>query len=96
MFLMHADFPELVDGEYFKNSIPFSYNFLTSGFWNGAIVFDEDTAVGAMFMISAILWALAAPIAIFIFLKVVALVLFIYRAIINTPVGSQVLSVIRC
>lgn len=40
------------------------------GFWNGAVVFDEDTAVGAMFMICAILWALAVPVALFAFFKV--------------------------
>ena len=33
-------------------------------------MFDKGNAVGAMFMISAILWALAGPIAIFLFLKV--------------------------
>ena len=48
---------------------------LLSGFWNGAILFDESTAVGAMFMITAILWAVAAPIAVFVFLRVIRLVL---------------------
>ena len=42
----------------------------SSGFWNGAIVFDENTAVGAMFMISAIAWGLAIPVAMFLFFKV--------------------------
>ena len=47
------------------------YCLLLSGFWNGAIIFDESTAVGAMFMITAILWALAAPIAVIVFLRVI-------------------------
>ena len=84
MFLMHAAFLELVDGEFFfilVFCIQLSL-FLLSGFWNGAIIFDKNTAVGAMFMISAILWVLGAPVAIFVFLKVVSLVLTLHRIII--------------
>ncbi|XP_065910489.1 secretory carrier-associated membrane protein 1-like [Dysidea avara] len=40
------------------------------GFWNGAVVFDEGAAVGAMFIICAILWALAIPFSVFLFLRV--------------------------
>ena len=44
---------------------------LFSGFWNGAVVFDEGAAVGAMFIICAILWALAIPFSVFLFLRVI-------------------------
>lgn len=44
-----------------------------SGFWNGAVVFDEATAVGAMFIICAILWAIGIPISIFLFIRVIYL-----------------------
>jgi len=45
-----------------------------SGFWNGAVVFDEATAVGAMFIICAILWALGIPVSIVLFLRVNVLI----------------------
>ena len=69
---MHVVFLELVDGEYLMEifiQLVFSSS-LFSGFWNGAIVFSEDTAVGAMFMISAIAWLLAVPASMFLFFKV--------------------------
>lgn len=69
---MHAAFLELVDGKYLLEifiQLVFS-SLQSSGFWNGALVFDEDTAVGAMFMISAIAWALAVPAAMILFFRV--------------------------